>query len=217
MIQRVYERACQASINEIYIATDSEKIQKIASRFTEKIIMTSSQHQSGSDRVAEAAKKIDCDYIINLQADEPLMHPSLLDLLDKKLREENFGMFTAAYPITSTEDIHNPSKVKVVLDSENRAIYFSRSPIPYRDNFSKENFTGDYFCHLGVYGFTKEFLLWFSQCKNSKLEKTEKLEQLRVLEFGKSIRVIITEKQSMGIDNLEDVQEVLKSFKLEDY
>ena len=211
MIQRVYERACQSSIDEVYIATDSSKIQKTASCFTEKIIMTSSKHQSGSDRVAEAAKKIDCDYIINLQADEPLIDPSLLDLLDKKLREQKFEMITAAYPMQSNKDIENPSKVKVVLDSYSRAVYFSRSPIPYHKNFSKENFIGDCFCHLGVYGFTKKFLFWFAHAGDSKLEKTENLEQLRVLDFGKQIYVMLTEKKSSSIDNAEDVSKILNS------
>ena len=127
MIQRVYERALQSSIDEIYITTDSVQIQEAASLFTEKIIMTSSKHKSGSDRVAEAAQKIECDYIINLQADEPLIDPTLLNSLDKKLREQNFEMVTAAYPMSSKKEIEDTSKVKVVLDSESRAIYFSIS------------------------------------------------------------------------------------------
>ncbi len=214
MIQRVYEKACQSSISEVYIATDSSKIQKIASGFTEKIIMTSNKHQSGSDRVAEAAQKLDCDYIINLQADEPLIHPSLLDLLDKKLREQKFEMVTAAYPMHSHKDIEDSSKVKVVLDSYSRAIYFSRSPIPYHKNLASkkitgEKSTGNYFCHLGVYGFTKKFLFWFTQAGDSKLEKTESLEQLRALDFGQQIYVMITEKKSSSIDNAEDVEKIL--------
>ena len=145
MIQRVYERASLSSIREVYIATDSPQIQKAASHFTDKIIMTSCKHKSGSDRVAEAAQKLDCDYIINLQGDEPLIDPALLDLLDKKLREQKFEMVTAAYLMDSHKDIEDPSKVKVVLDSYNRALYFSRSPIPYHKNLA-----GNYFCHLGV-------------------------------------------------------------------
>ena len=190
MIQRVYERASLSSIREVYIATDSPQIQKAASHFTDKIIMTSCKHKSGSDRVAEAAQKLDCDYIINLQGDEPLIDPALLDLLDKKLREQKFEMVTAAYLMDSHKDIEDPSKVKVVLDSYNRALYFSRSPIPYHKNLA-----GNYFCHLGVYGFTKNFLSWFIQVGDSKLEKTESLEQLRVLEFGKKIYVIILSKK----------------------
>ena len=201
MIQRVYERALQSSIDEIYITTDSVQIQEAASLFTEKIIMTSSKHKSGSDRVAEAAQKIECDYIINLQADEPLIDPTLLNSLDKKLREQNFEMVTAAYPMSSKKEIEDTSKVKVVLDSESRAIYFSRSPIPYHKTFE-----ANYFCHLGVYGFTKNFLSWFAQMGESKLEKAESLEQLRVLYFGKQVYVMTTKKNFSSIDKAEDIE-----------
>ena len=206
MIQRVYERACQSSIDEIYITTDSIQIQEAASLFTEKIIMTSSKHKSGSDRVSEAAQKIECDYIINLQADEPLIDSTLLNSLDKKLREQNFEMVTAAYPMSSKKEIEDTSKVKVVLDSESRAIYFSRSPIPYHKTFET-----NYFCHLGVYGFTKNFLSWFAQMGESKLEKAESLEQLRVLYFGKQIYVMTTKKNFPSIDKAEDIEKILKA------
>ena len=123
----------------------------------------------------------------------------------KILREQKFEMVTAAYLMDSHKDIEDPSKVKVVLDSYNRALYFSRSPIPYHKNLA-----GNYFCHLGVYGFTKNFLSWFIQVGDSKLEKTESLEQLRVLEFGKKIYVIVTEKKSYGVDTAEDIKKILK-------
>ena len=207
MLQRVFERVSLAQVAPVYIATDSEKIQKVALKFMQNVIMTSSTHLSGTDRIAEAASKIDCDYIINVQADEPFIESSLLAKIAKKLQQKESEFVTAAYPLQTKVAITDTSKVKVVLSKQLKALYFSRSPIPY-----SENLQAQYYCHIGVYGYSKNFLLHYTSLPLSSLEKAEKLEQLRALEAGYSISVVLAKNHSFGIDTAKDVAEILHLF-----
>lgn len=205
MLQRVYERASFSKIKEIYIATDSQKIYQAAKKFTDKVIMTATTHISGTDRIAEAASKIEFDYMINVQGDEPLIDPKIINKLEQKLKSDKIKMVTAAYLLKDKKEILDPNNVKVVLNSNSEALYFSRQPIPYNQELNAK-----YYCHIGIYGYTKKFLLEFVNLKNSYLEKMEKLEQLRALEFGHSISVIITDKNHGGIDNKQDLKKISK-------
>jgi 3-deoxy-manno-octulosonate cytidylyltransferase (CMP-KDO synthetase) len=207
MLQRVFERVQLAKVDEVYIATDSEKIAKAAQKFTANVEMTASSHRSGTDRIAELARRLECDYIINVQGDEPLIEISLIEKLANALFTKQAEFVTAAYPLQTKEQILDTSKVKVVFNHKNQAMYFSRSAIPYSENFSAQ-----YYCHIGVYGYSKDFLLKYTSLPPSKLEKAEKLEQMRALESGYPLSVILTKQASLGVDTAEDLQEVLNFF-----
>ena len=207
MLQRVYERALLADIPKVYIATDSQKIATLAQQFTDNIIITSTDHISGTTRIAEAIKNINCKYVINLQGDEPLMDPKLIKQVAKKLQSTKVEIVTAAYPILNRKDILDYDKVKVIFNDKGYAIYFSRLPIPYNKDLESK-----YYCHIGLYGYSKKFLLKYVKLKASWLEKTEKLEQLRALAAGFAIFVIATNKKSIGVDNKKDFKEICKLF-----
>lgn len=219
VLQRVYEQCLKAkSIDEVYIATDSKEIMKSCSLFTQNVIMTDISHQSGTDRLAEAVMSIECNIIINVQGDEPFIEPSLIDKLADSFHDSDTVMTSALHKIEKVEDLKNSNVVKVTVDNNNNALYFSRSIIPYcRDeldnllNHSKnipESFR--FFRHLGIYGYRKEFLLSYSKMEQSSLEKLEKLEQLRVLENGYKIKMVETDYNSIGIDTQEDYEKALE-------
>ena len=209
MLQRVYERAKLANVGEVFIATDSKKIQSCARQFTKNIIMTSSHHQSGTDRIAEAVLQINCNYIINIQADEPLLEIGLIHKLQEKLQKKS-NFVSAAYPLKAKKEICDSAKVKVVFNAKNQAIYFSRLPIPYNTDFK-----ADYYCHIGVYGYSRDFLLTYTKLAQTPLEISEKLEQLRALENNYSMDIVLTDKPSLGVDTPADVKRVLGLFTTE--
>ena len=212
MIQRVYEQAQQAQrIQKVYIATDSVEIQSVCLRFTENIIMTRADHPSGTDRLAEAAASLDTPAIINVQGDEPFIDPALIDRLAEQLADPAIPMVTAAFRIRSVADFTDPALVKVVMDEQQRALYFSRSPVPYPRPFALSSLETlpDHFRaygHLGIYGYRKDFLLRYAAWSPTYLEQTERLEQLRVLENGYPLRIIEADQPSLGIDTPEDLQ-----------
>lgn len=200
LIQHVWERAKKSKLlDEVIIATDDQKIEGVVKSFGAKVSMTSDSHQSGTDRIAEAVKsEQNCSHVINIQGDEPMIDPKLIDQLCEKMSERTeICMITAAVLIKNNLDLANPNVVKTVIDKENNAIYFSRSLIPYQ---TSESPAAPCYRHKGIYGYTKEFLLKFVRWDASPLELTESLEQLRAVENGEKIKVIITDDESIGVD-----------------
>jgi 3-deoxy-manno-octulosonate cytidylyltransferase (CMP-KDO synthetase) len=212
MIQHVYQRASEATtLQQLVVATDDPRIQKAVSQFGGEVLMTSGKHLSGTDRVAEAARQLmlkDDAIVVNIQGDEPLLRAEMIDSLVQNLQENgDVPMATLAYPETDNHDLTDPGVVKVVLDAKWRALYFSRSPIPaVRDRSSPP----PYYKHLGFYGYRNGFLQEFTKLSPGVLEKLEKLEQLRALEHGFSISVVITPFDSISVDTPEDLTRVRK-------
>ena len=211
MIQRVYEQAKKSKLlDEVIIATDDKRILECAGNFGGKAVMTSSGHQSGSDRICEVAKKMNCDIVVNIQGDEPFIDPSNIDKAIKPfLNDRTLNVSTLAVKIIDNSELENENKVKVVLDKYGFALYFSRSCIPYEMNHASVNtrkiLNIEYFKHIGLYVFRKSYLIKFCTMKKGILEKAEKLEQLRILENGDKIRVIITKKDSFSVDTKKDL------------
>jgi 3-deoxy-manno-octulosonate cytidylyltransferase (CMP-KDO synthetase) len=208
LIQHVYERACLArGAQDVIVATDDPRIAAAVEHFGGRVVMTRRDHPSGTDRVAEVARGLDADVIVNLQGDEPLIDPATLDLLPQLLqRDTDAPMATLAVPISSLEQWQNPNCVKVVCDASGRALYFSRSPIPFvrdgRPDFAAE--PPRFLQHLGLYAYRRDFLLQLSQMPPTPLEQLEKLEQLRTLAAGHRIAVGVVRQASVGVDTWED-------------
>lgn len=203
LIQHVWERCRRAkSLARILIATDDARIAETASSFGAEVAMTSARHRSGTDRLAEAAAKLPrATHILNVQGDEPLIDPALIDRLARTLiADPVLDMITAATPFAPDEAIDNPNAVKVVLDRESHALYFSRAAIP----FARDNAKPTFYKHQGIYGYTRRFLLQFVKWKPTPLENCEQLEQLRALEHGTRIRVLLTKRPSIGVDSPAD-------------
>lgn len=209
LIQYVYERAaCAKSLAMIIVATDDKRIFETATEFGAKAVMTSSDHPSGTDRIAEAVRDIECRWVINIQGDEPLIDPHLIDRLCLTLKQhENADMVTAVSAISDKKIADNPNIVKAVVDKNGRALYFSRSPIPY---YRDADGARQWLRHIGIYGYRKSFLQQFITYGSSHLEQAEKLEQLRALEYGHSIYTVLTDYCGIGVDTPEDLEEVEK-------
>jgi 3-deoxy-manno-octulosonate cytidylyltransferase (CMP-KDO synthetase) len=199
LIQRVYEQACQSkSLTRLIVATDDERILTACKKFGAEAWMTSSDHDSGTERVAEVAEKINSPIIINVQGDEPLIRGDVIDELVASLQDGTIPMATLAVRTRDLDLLSEPNTVKVVVDNENNALYFSRSPIPFQ--------ASDYFLqHIGVYGYQRDFLLEFCKFPPSRLEKAEKLEQLRILEHGHRIKVVESAHSTLSVDVPEDI------------
>ncbi|HEY4715947.1 MAG TPA: 3-deoxy-manno-octulosonate cytidylyltransferase [bacterium] len=211
IIQHVYERAKKAKkVGTLFVATDDDRIGRAVSSFGGKTIMTSPDHLSGSDRVAEAAKQMNEEIIINVQGDEPLIEPDLIDDISAELLEnDDIPVCTARAPIAELKDLNNPDVVKVVVNRENFALYFSRSPIPgSKREGPEQRLTGGtiYYRHIGIYGYRRSFLLEFSKLRSTMLELHEGLEQLRILEHGYRIKLIDTNYMSVSVDTPEDLE-----------
>jgi len=206
ILHLVWENACSVKkIAKVVIATDHEKIKSIAESFGAEVVMTNPEHTSGTDRVLEVAKRYNYPVVVNIQGDEPLMRPQSIDkLLSSFVKNKSVQMATLCYRSTNRKIYQNPNVVKVVKDKNNNALYFSRLPVPFfRD--SKEV---EFFKHLGIYAYRRSFLLKVARLKSSQLEEAEKLEQLRVLENGHDIKVIEVQHDSIGVDTLDDLNEV---------
>ena len=202
LVQHVWERVCQcSSLADVAIATDDERIRAAAESFGAKVIMTSSDHPSGSDRLAEAVQSFpQATHVVNVQGDEPLIDPKLVDSLAASLlKDSGLSMATAACPIRSEKDFHDVNVVKVVLAQNGDALYFSRSPLP----FPRNPLESPALRHLGIYAYRRDFLENYVRWMPTPLEKTESLEQLRALEHGARIRVILTEHDGVGVDTPE--------------
>ena len=215
MIQRVYERAVNAkNISDVRVVTDDPRIFNTVEKFGGRAMMTSPENRSGTARAAEAAEKIGLapdDIIINVQGDQPLIDPRCIEqtaaplLSERQNPESQIRMTTLGFRIVNPDEITNPKDVKVTFDNNGNALYFSRSPIPYARDPS---LPFDTYRHLGIYGYTRGFLEVFRKLPQGRLEQIEKLEQLRVLEHGYKIMVVITEYDSPEIDLPEDIARV---------
>jgi len=210
LIEWVVESARKAKrLDSVMVATDDERIFAVVERLGVKAVMTSSHHPSGTDRCAEATQDVQAEAVINIQGDEPLIAPALIDrLADEILMNEEWDMATAATPIKNEKDLKNPSVVKVVCDGERRALYFSRSIIPFVRDRSAADGKGMHRQHLGIYAYRKSFLSRLVQTPPCALERAEKLEQLRALHIGGRIVVLEVAEAGMGVDTPEDVKYV---------
>lgn len=210
MVQHTYERAKRAeSVKDVVVATDDNRIVDAVAAFGGKALMTSDDNRSGTDRVAEASEKMGLaphDVIINVQGDQPLLDPRCLDQVTGPFRKEpDVEMSTLAYAIVRESEITNPKDIKVTFDSKGYALYFSRAPIPCgRDPETPY----DTYKHLGVYAYTRRFLEVYRKLPSGRLEEIEKLEQLRVLEHGLPIRVVVTPYDSPEVDAPEDIPRI---------
>lgn len=213
MVQHVYERCCQASLlSETLIATDDARVEAAALGFGAPVVLTSSDHQSGTDRVAEVAHSLDCDIVVNIQGDEPLLNPVMINEVVAplgKFPEVEFS--TLKQRIVNEEELDNPGVVKVVVDADDYALYFSRSLIPYRSPGSPV----EAFEHIGIYAYRLTCLARLAQLRPTPLEKAEQLEQLRALENG--IRLYVVESscrvKGVSVDTQDDLEEVRRMMK----
>jgi 3-deoxy-manno-octulosonate cytidylyltransferase (CMP-KDO synthetase) len=217
LIQHVYERACQARrATQIIVATDDPRIVAAVQSFGCKVMLTERGHQSGTDRVAEVAQNLNAECIINLQGDEPLVDPAAIDLLPQILqRDPAVDMATLAVPIHSRERWLDPNCVKVVCDDQGRALYFSRSPIPFVRNGNPpfEDATPRFLQHLGIYAYRRGFLLNLASLRPHPLEQLEQLEQLRALASGYRIQVGLAQHASISVDTMEDYRKFVRLYR----
>lgn len=218
MIQRVYEQAKKA-LEQVYVATDDERIAREVKRFGGNVVITSENHQSGTERLAEAVQTIrkktkqQFDIVINIQGDEPYIQPEQIEEIKSCFNEQGTEIGTLVKAIDKNEDIFDPNKPKVMLDKDMNAICFSRSPIPYLRNTEKEQWhlKHTFYRHIGMYAYKTETLLRLTQLEQTPLELAESLEQLRWLENGYQIKVAKTNFDSVGIDTPEDLTNILRS------
>lgn len=209
MIQHVWERAKQALVlDDLIIACDDERVARVAEEFGAKVTFTAKGHASGTDRICEVINPLDVKIVINIQGDEPLIHPTMIDAVARALLDDSsISMATVMKNIEEPRVINDPNVVKVVIDKNNFAVYFSRSPIPFHAKESEIKLP-IYFKHIGLYGYTKDFLFIYKNLPVSYLERVERLEQLRVLEEGFRIKVIETKYDTIGVDTPEDLEKV---------
>ena len=218
MIQRVYEQASKA-LSQVYVATDDERIAAAVRQFGGKVVMTSPDHQSGTDRCAEALDLIEAetkktfDVVINIQGDEPFIEPELLETLACCFHSSMTEIATLVKPLKTPDDLWDPNKPKVVINGDYQALYFSRSPIPYLRHYPKEEWHlhHKYFLHIGLYAYRSDILREITNLQPSLLETAESLEQLRWLENQYTIRVRTTRHESIGIDTPADLERVLQT------
>ena len=215
MIQRVYEQAkkCKA-LTDVIVATDDARIESAVKKFKGKVVMTSSKHESGTDRCFEAMKKIGGKYdaVINIQGDEPFIHPDQISKVANCFKNKNTEIATLAMKLKSIHELTNHNTIKVIINTKKEAIYFSRTAIPY---YRGEDFTEwlkmhTYYKHIGIYGYRSDILSEVTKLERSSLEIAESLEQLRWLENGYKISVELTDQESHSIDTPEDLINALK-------
>ena len=214
MIQRVYEQAMKAkSLSKVIVATDDERIFNHVKFFKGEVMMTSDVHQSGTDRCAEVINQLSSeafDAVVNIQGDEPFIDPSQIDSVVEVLKKEHFMIATLVKRIYTEGVIHNPNIVKAVFSSEGKALYFSRSPIPYLRNTPVDEWLskGEFYKHIGLYAYKSSVLKEIALLPPSRLEQLESLEQLRWLENGYAIGIAETDLETIGIDTPEDLLKV---------
>ncbi len=207
MIQHVWENSSKSKlINELYVATDDKRIFDAVNAFWGNAVMTSKKHKSGADRIGEVVKSKNCNIVVNIQGDEPFINPLNIDkAIMPLIKDKNINVSSLCTRIKRKEEIDNPNVVKTVLDKKGFALYFSRYAVPYnRDN--AKNIT--YYKHIGLYVYRKDYLMKFVKMKPSKLELTEKLEQLRILDNGGRIKVVITNIDSVTVDTASDLKKL---------
>lgn len=211
VVQHVWENAKKAkALDDLVVACDDERIIKVVEGFGGKAVYTSPDQPSGTDRLAEVVNPMDVKIVVNIQGDEPLVKPIMIDNLVMSLDDEKAAqMATMIKKITDDSDLINSNVVKVIFDKNGYAIYFSRYAIPYnRTNTADKDKKPVYYKHIGMYAFTKDFLFTFRNLPKSALENAEKLEQLRVLEYGYKIKVVETKFDTVGVDTHDDLIKV---------
>ena len=217
MIQHVWEKSQQAGANRVIIATDHEEIEQVAKTFGVEVCMTSTEHNSGTERLAEVIEKMaitDDEIIVNVQGDEPLIPPVIIQQVAQNLAENQVNMATLAVKLETKEELFNPNCVKVVTDQKGMALYFSRAAIPFaRDHFADCNdafvASQSYLRHIGIYAYRAKFVNQYIRWQPTVLEKLESLEQLRALWYGEKIHVeLAKEAPQVGVDTLEDLERV---------
>lgn len=206
VIQHTYEHVLKNEIlDDVFVATDSPEIADVLRKIGTKVIMTSSENRTGTDRVAEAVRNIPCDIVLNIQGDEAFIHQDIITLAVKTLVDDKKAVMGTVARIIKTEaEYLDRNVVKVVMDINNRALYFSRAPLPHSKNGGMNNRI-KYYHHIGIYSFRYDFLIGYPDLKRSTLEESESLEQLRALENGYIIKVGITDKETLKIDTAEDI------------
>jgi 3-deoxy-manno-octulosonate cytidylyltransferase (CMP-KDO synthetase) len=222
MIVHVCERVAKAqTVNRVIVATDDRRIEAAVRDFGGEVMMTRSDHPTGTDRLAEVAAKLDCELIVNVQGDEPLINPRMIDQAVAPLQADpEIRMGTLAARISEIEEFYNPNVVKVVRDSRGLALYFSRAPIPWPRDLSREQLAQllsdiAIYRHIGLYVYRRDFLLQYPQLPKTPLESLENLEQLRALEHGVRLFVAETEFACHGVDTPEDLERVERLMKQE--
>jgi 3-deoxy-manno-octulosonate cytidylyltransferase (CMP-KDO synthetase) len=220
LIEWVYRRAEGIrGARGLIVATDDDRIAETVTAFGGRVVMTSADHATGTDRVAEVARSCDHPFVVNLQGDEPVFDPRLVEtMIDRLSGEPVADIVTACHAITSERDYIDPNVVKVVVDGRGRALYFSRSPIPsgafeeggVADRSARAGGQPRAYRHVGVYAYRKDALLRFTTLEPTELERAERLEQLRALENGMTIQVVVTDTPTFGVDVPEDIKEVEK-------
>lgn len=213
MVQHVYERTAKARlIGSVLVATDDERIASVVRGFGGHAVLTPESLQTGTDRIAYVARSLsDADIVVNIQGDEPLIEPAMIDeAIEPLVRDSSINVGTLVRRIESNADLTNPGIVKVVLDRDGNGLYFSRSPIPFGRDTDQSKWLRNhtYYKHIGLYVFRREFLNKFTAMQQTPLEMTEKLEQLRILENGCKIRCTVTSFDSVPVDTHEDLERV---------
>lgn len=219
MIQWVYERTKRSRlVSRVIVATDDSRILDAVHSFGGEAVLTAATHQTGTDRIAEVARSLSCDIVVNVQGDEPLIPPDMIDATIRPLLEDpSIPLGTVCRRIDRSEEAFDPNVVKVVFDQAGFALYFSRAPIPWdrdswagKDSLSGLRLAGPMYKHIGLYVYRKDFLLAYAAMPQTPLEAAEKLEQLRVLERGHRISTIVTEHESFGVDIPGDLSKILQ-------
>jgi 3-deoxy-manno-octulosonate cytidylyltransferase (CMP-KDO synthetase) len=222
MIQWVHERTRRSKlVNRVIVATDDERILSAVKSFGGEAMMTSPQHATGTDRIAEVAKSIDCDIVVNVQGDEPLIRPEMIDeAIVPLVQDASIPMGTLCRRIEAREEAFDPNVVKVVFDKNGLALYFSRAPIPWdrdawagKSSWKELSLEGPLYKHIGLYVYRRDFLLEYAAMPRTALEAAEKLEQLRALENGHRIKVAVTRYESFGVDIPGDLGKILKKLE----
>ena len=211
MIEWVYKRTKLSNLDEVVVATDDERIYEEVERFGGKAILTSKEHENGTSRIAEVCTTYeDYDVIVNVQGDEPLIEPEMINSIINSFKEDDtISMSTLKYKIDTMEEIENPNYVKVITDKKGYALYFSRSVIPYPRKLEIQN----YYKHVGIYGYKRDFVVEYAKMEPTPLELSESLEQLRALENGYRIKVMETPYKIIGVDTQEELEKVREYIK----
>jgi 3-deoxy-manno-octulosonate cytidylyltransferase (CMP-KDO synthetase) len=224
-VQWVYERTRGSRlVGRVIVATDDDRIMQAVAAFGGEAVMTSSSHQTGTDRIAEVARAVACDIVVNVQGDEPLIRPAMIDQAVSPLVEDpSVPMGTLCKKIASPAEAFDPNVVKVVFDRNGFALYFSRAPIPWdRDRWAGKKSLAELtldnamYKHIGLYAYRRDFLLRYADMPRTALEAAEKLEQLRALELGHRIKVVVTEHDSFGVDIPGDLGKILACLEKKD-